>query len=66
MSQKPIETRQCWTISAPQYLANARQLNRWAGIHILVMILSKCRMVEEIEFTQARALGQSWDQGQAS
>jgi predicted transposase YbfD/YdcC len=44
-----IEIRQCWTISDPEYLANIRELNRWAGIQSVVMILSERRIGEESE-----------------
>jgi predicted transposase YbfD/YdcC len=44
-----IEIRQCWTISDPEYLANIRDLKRWAGIQSLVMILSERRIGEESE-----------------
>jgi predicted transposase YbfD/YdcC len=44
-----IETRQCWTISDPQYLANIRDLQRWEGVKTLVMILSERRIGEEVE-----------------
>jgi predicted transposase YbfD/YdcC len=44
-----IEIRQCWTISDPEYLANIRDLKRWAGIRSLVMILSERRIGEESE-----------------
>jgi predicted transposase YbfD/YdcC len=44
-----IEIRQCWTISDPAYLANIRDLKRWAGIQTLVMILSERRIGEESE-----------------
>ena len=44
-----IEIRQCWTISDPEYLANIRDLNRWADIQSLVMILSERRIGDESE-----------------
>jgi len=44
-----IETRQCWTISDPQYLANIRDLQRWEGVKTLVMILSERRIGEDVE-----------------
>jgi predicted transposase YbfD/YdcC len=44
-----IEIRQCWTISDPEYLANVRELTRWAGIQSLTMILSERRIGEEVE-----------------
>lgn len=44
-----IETRQCWTISATEYLANIRDLKRWEGLQTLVMILSERRIGEEYE-----------------
>lgn len=44
-----IEIRQCWTIAAPEYLANIRNLQRWAGIQTLVMILSERRIGDVVE-----------------
>jgi len=44
-----IETRECWSISDPEYLANIRELDRWKGVQSLVMILSKRQIGERQE-----------------
>ena len=36
-----IETRQCWAISDPEYLATVRDLERWQSLKSLVMIESE-------------------------
>jgi predicted transposase YbfD/YdcC len=42
-----IETRQCWTISDPEYLEYARGQENWAGLRTFVMIVSERRMPEK-------------------
>jgi predicted transposase YbfD/YdcC len=44
-----IETRQCWSISDTEYLANIRDLGRWHGLKTLVMVLSERQIGEETE-----------------
>jgi len=44
-----LETRECWTISDPAYLAQVRDLDRWAGVQSLVLIVSERRIGEEVE-----------------
>lgn len=44
-----IEIRQCWAISAPEYLAQIRDRDRWHGLNSLAMIVSERRIGEESE-----------------
>jgi predicted transposase YbfD/YdcC len=44
-----IEIRECWSISDPAYLAQVRDLDRWAGVQSLVLIVSERRLGDEVE-----------------
>jgi predicted transposase YbfD/YdcC len=44
-----IETRQCWAISDPEYLATIRDFERWQGLKSLVMIESERIIGEKTE-----------------
>lgn len=47
-----LEIRQCWSISDPEYLAQIRNLDQWAGVQTLVMIVSERRIGEEREIQE--------------
>ena len=42
-----IETRQCWTISDPEFLEYVRGQKDWVGLQTLVMIVGERRMAEK-------------------
>lgn len=44
-----IEIRQCWTLSAPEYLAYLRDGDKWAGLRSLVMVKRERRLQDRIE-----------------
>ncbi len=47
-----LEIRECWSISDPEYLAQIRDRDRWAGVRSLVLIISQRPQGEEREIQE--------------
>jgi predicted transposase YbfD/YdcC len=44
-----LEIRECWAISAPDYLSYPRGAQNWKGLQTLAMIVSERRLGEQVE-----------------
>jgi len=44
-----LETRECWTISSPEYLPYLRKLSKWANLRTIVMVKRERRVGAKIE-----------------
>lgn len=44
-----IEIRQCWTLSAPEYLAYLRDGDKWVGLRSMVMVKRERRLQDRVE-----------------
>lgn len=43
-----LETRECWVVTDPQYLAYIRQYKEWAGLQSVILVRGKRRIGDQI------------------